>query len=66
RTHIYRSAISREEAQQQQVEKIIQSFFKGSPSKMVMQALGNHSTTLSELEQIKKYLLELEKKKTAG
>lgn len=60
KTHVYRAAISQKTTQMQAVQKMIQTMFKGSPSDLVMQALGNHNTSKEELDAIRKYLNELE------
>ena len=62
KTHIYEAVITRENTQKQMVGKMVSSLFGGSTSQLVMQALGNHKTDSKELEQIKKYLEEIEKK----
>ncbi|ANI87867.1 transcriptional regulator [Arachidicoccus ginsenosidimutans] len=61
RVHIYKPAISLKAGQQQAVTKIIKTMFKGSPAQLVMHALGNHRPSKEELDEIKKYLKELEK-----
>jgi predicted transcriptional regulator len=56
RTHIYTAAMKKEHTQQQLLNKMIDDVFNGSAARMVMQALGNNSTSKKELEEIKKYL----------
>jgi BlaI family transcriptional regulator, penicillinase repressor len=63
KTHIYEAAVSKENTQQQFVGKMIHSLFNGSSSQLVMQALGNHTPTKEELEQIQHLLDELKKNK---
>lgn len=63
KTHIYEAAISREKTQKQSLEKLINTLFKGSSASLVMQALGNHKSSREEIEEIKKYLQELERPK---
>ncbi|AYD46186.1 BlaI/MecI/CopY family transcriptional regulator [Arachidicoccus soli] len=60
KTHVYKTAISQKTTQRQAVQKMIQTMFKGSPSGLVMQALGNHNTSKEELDAIRSYLNELE------
>jgi BlaI family penicillinase repressor len=62
RTHIYRSIVNQQKTQQQLVSKMINNVFNGSASRMVMQALGNHSASKEEINSIKAYLEELSKK----
>ena len=62
RTHIYRSMVNQQKTQQQLVSKMINNVFNGSASRMVMQALGNHSASKEEINSIKAYLEELSKK----
>lgn len=59
--HIYRANITRENTQQQIVGKMIHSLFGGSSTRLVMQALGNHSPNKEELEEIQKLLDNLKK-----
>jgi predicted transcriptional regulator len=61
RTHIYQAAVSREKTQKQLVGKMISTLFSGSPSELVMQALGNHKASAEELEEIQKLLDNLRK-----
>ena len=64
RTHIYTAAVSKASGQNQAVNNLIDSMFKGSSAKLVMHALGNHPASDKEIEQIKRYLDEI--KKTAN
>ncbi|MNE33747.1 Penicillinase repressor [compost metagenome] len=60
RTHIYDAAIDEEETQQQLLDKFLDNTFRGSASKLVMQALGNAHTSKEELNQIRELLDQLE------
>lgn len=62
RSHVYTSNVSQEKTQGQLLKRLIDSMFNGSASQLVMQALGNHKTNKQELEQIKRYLDEMDKK----
>ncbi|TKC02848.1 BlaI/MecI/CopY family transcriptional regulator [Pedobacter frigoris] len=62
KTHIYKASVNQEKTQQQLVNKMIDNVFNGSAARLVMQALGNHSASKDEIDSIKKYLDELEKK----
>jgi BlaI family transcriptional regulator, penicillinase repressor len=39
--------------------------FKGSPAKLVMHALGNHHASKEEIQEIKKYLDQMESEVSA-
>lgn len=60
RTHIYSAERGREETQKQLLDRLLESAFGGSASKMVMQVLGNHKSSPGELEEIKKLIDKLE------
>ena len=62
KTHIYRALQNQEKTQQHLVNKMIDNVFNGSAARMVMQALGNHSTSKDEINAIKEYLDQLSKK----
>jgi len=59
RTHIYKAAVSQGEAQKHYLDKMITNVFNGSAANLVMQALGNHKSSRSEIEAIKQYLDQL-------
>lgn len=56
RTHIYRPNVSREKTQKQLVDKMVNSLFSGSHTQLVMQALGSHTPSNKELEEIQQLL----------
>ena len=60
RSHIYEVTVSEEVTQQLRLEEFVENTFRGSAMKLVMQALGNHSTSDSELEAIKSLIQQLE------
>lgn len=62
KTHIYRALQNQEKTQQHLVNKMIDNVFNGSAARLVMQALGNHSTSKDEINAIKEYLDQLSKK----
>lgn len=62
KTHIYTPTLKREKAQEQFVGKIIQTLFSGSTSQLVLQALGKHKPTDSDLAEIKTMIQKLERK----
>jgi len=61
RVHIYYPVVQKEEIQSQLLDRFLENTFSGSAHKLVMQALGNHKPSKSELEEIKKLIDELEK-----
>ncbi|MEL6865362.1 MAG: BlaI/MecI/CopY family transcriptional regulator [Bacteroidota bacterium] len=60
RTHIYEASCSEKAVQQQLLRKFVDSTFRGSAMKLVMQALGNHKTSARELEEIKALIRKIE------
>jgi len=60
RYHLYQAAVSEDETQQQLLDIFVDTAFKGSAMKLVMQALGNHQTSAEELDEIKKLIAQLE------
>jgi len=59
KTHIYQAAVSREKTQRHLLGKMINSLFGGSPTELVLQALGNHKASPAELEEIQQLLNNL-------
>ncbi|WP_428328702.1 BlaI/MecI/CopY family transcriptional regulator [Mucilaginibacter sp.] len=62
KTHLYKAVITRGQAQQTALDKIISTVFKGSTSDLVIQALGNHRASKDEIDAIKNYLQQFEDK----
>ncbi|QNK62027.1 BlaI/MecI/CopY family transcriptional regulator [Pedobacter sp. PAMC26386] len=62
KTHIYSALASQQKTQQHLVSRLIDNAFSGSAARLVMQALGNHTSSKDEIEEIKKYLNELDNK----
>jgi predicted transcriptional regulator len=63
RTHIYRAAVSEKDTQQRLLEKFVDTAFRGSAMKLVVQALGNHRASSEELEEIKALIDRMEKER---
>jgi BlaI family penicillinase repressor len=63
KSHVYTANVSQQKTQGQMLKRMIDNVFNGSASQLVMQALGDHKTDKKELEEIKRYLEEIEKKK---
>lgn len=61
RTHVYQAAVNKEKTQKHLLGKMIDSLFGGSPTQLVIQALGegSHRTSREELEKIQALLDEL-------
>jgi predicted transcriptional regulator len=62
RTHVYQAAVSKEKTQKHLVGKMIDSLFGGSPTQLVIQALGEHKATADELEKIQQLIDSLKGK----
>jgi predicted transcriptional regulator len=63
KTHLYKAVITREQAQNTAVNKILSTVFNGSSSQLIMQVLSNQQSSKEELDMIKDYLNQLENKK---
>jgi len=61
KTHFYQAATSREKTQKHLLGKMIDTLFGGSPTQLVLQALGNHKASEEELNQIQQVLNNLKK-----
>lgn len=56
RTHVYQANISKEKTQQQLLDKMVNTLFSGSRSQLVLQALGTHTPSKEELDEIQQLL----------
>ncbi|MBN1158551.1 MAG: BlaI/MecI/CopY family transcriptional regulator [Bacteroidales bacterium] len=61
RTHIYNPVIQASVIRTALIERLVNSVFGGSASRMVLQALGNHQATQEELREIRELIDKLEK-----
>lgn len=59
RTHVYQAAVNKERTQKHLLGKMIDNLFGGSPTQLVIQALGEHKASPEELEKIQALLNEL-------
>jgi BlaI family penicillinase repressor len=59
KSHIYQAAVSKEKTQRHLLGKMINTLFGGSPTELVIQALGNHKATPAELDEIQRLLNNL-------
>lgn len=62
RTHVYKALISQSKTKQNILDTLIETVFNGSAAQLVMQALSNKKSSKEEIEMIKKYLEQLDKK----
>ena len=60
RTHLYEAAVSEASIQRSLLDKVLRTAFRGSPLKLVVQALGHERTRPEDLEEIKRIIRELE------
>ena len=60
KTHLYTAQLVKEETQGKILDKMIDSVYNGSTSRLVMQALGNERASKEELDEIKAFLKSLE------
>ncbi|MEJ7645090.1 MAG: BlaI/MecI/CopY family transcriptional regulator [Chryseolinea sp.] len=58
--HLYNAVPSMENTQQQLLDKMIETIFKGSATQLVMSALGNSRSSKQDIQEIKDYLEKLE------
>lgn len=63
KSHVYTANVSQDKTQKQLVKRMIDNVFNGSATQLVMQALGNHKASSEELQEIRKYLEQMEKGK---
>ena len=63
RTHVYQAAVNKEKTQKHILGKMIDSLFGGSPTQLVIQALGddNHKASREDLDKIQALLDSLKK-----
>ena len=60
RSHVYTAAVSEEDTQRSLVDRFVETTFRGSASKLVMQVLGQHKASREELDEIKNLLKQLD------
>ena len=61
RTHVYQAAVNKEKTQKHLLGKMIDSLFGGSPTQLVIQALGEHKASPDEIAKIQALLDDLKK-----
>lgn len=62
KAHVYTASVNQQHAQGQIIQRLIDSVFNGSAMQLVIQALGNHKASDSELDMIREYLDKKAKK----
>jgi predicted transcriptional regulator len=60
RAHVYSAQVTAEQTQKTLVENLIDKAFKGSRSRLVMQALSSGQASNNDLEEIRRLLDEME------
>jgi predicted transcriptional regulator len=60
RAHVYSAGVSAEQAEKQLVSGLIDRAFRGSASRLVMQALSTRKASEEELDEIRRLLDEIE------
>ncbi|GAB3778695.1 transcriptional repressor BlaI [Spirosoma horti] len=61
RSHTYTALVSEEDTQRGLVDRFVETAFRGSASKLVMQVLGQHKASRQELDEIKRLLNDLDR-----
>lgn len=61
RSHTYTAIVSEEDTQRTLVDRFVETAFRGSASKLVMQVLGQHKASREELDEIKNLLNNLDR-----
>lgn len=60
KSHLYNANISKEKTQHEFLDRMIETVYNGSTSRLIMQALGNHKSSKEEIDLIKQYIDNLE------
>lgn len=64
RTHIYDASVKEEDIQRHLLNKFVDTAFRGSAARLIMQALGNGKASPKELDEIKTLIEQLENEKS--
>lgn len=59
RSHTYAATVTEEDTQRGLVDRFVETAFRGSASKLVMQVLGQHKASRQELNDIKELLNQI-------
>lgn len=60
RSHVYRALLAEEATQKKLLDRFLDTAFRGSASKLVIQALGSQPASKAELDEIRNLLDKLE------
>lgn len=60
KSHLYTALIQKEDTQRTLLNRLVDTAFGGSASSLVMQILGNKTTTPKELDEIKRIISDME------
>ena len=60
KSHVYFATLLENDAQEYLLSKLVNAAFRGSRSKLVLQALGGAKTSKKELDEIREYLDSIE------
>lgn len=60
RSHVYSALLTEEEAQRDLLNRFVDTAFRGSAMKLVMQALGDGRASKAELDEVRRLLDQLE------
>jgi predicted transcriptional regulator len=62
RTHVYKAGVRQDDIEKRFISKLMDSVFSGSAARLVVQALGTHKPSGTELAEIKKLIRDIETK----
>ncbi len=60
KSHIYTADVTETDTQRTLLDRFVETAFRGSASKLVLQALGQHKASREELDEIKKLLNQID------
>lgn len=60
KSHIYTANVTEDDTQRTLLDRFVETAFRGSASKLVLQALGQHKASREELDEIKKLLNQID------
>ena len=60
KSHIYTAGVTEADTQRTLLDRFVETAFRGSASKLVLQALGQHKASREELDEIKKLLNQID------
>ena len=61
RKHVYRAIVERAPTQDRLLDTFLDKAFSGSAKTLVMRALGKHTPTADELDELKSFIADLER-----